>query len=367
MNKQIYIFAITFFLSYTVKGTTDSTQYYYQEAYNKIIAMLNGTEAISFKDAVFHVENAYTDNQLSYSLFDAQIKTLSQVVRKVAQANEDNFVYDYKDRLKILYHASLFHVMTDTVNFIFGTDTTVNKHLPFTYDFFDIQGKNDWTKMFVTKLLFSKEGNCHSLPYLYKILAENLELETHLALAPNHMYIKHRSEKTGMYNTELTSAAFPIDAWLMTSGYIHLNAIESGIYMQALDDKQSLALCLIDLAQGYQKKSGKTDDEFIMKCCETALQYHPNYINALLLKAEIFKSRFDKHLKANNVEHATQVFHIPEAKQLFEDYETLIVQIHQLGYRKMPEKMYLDWLLELKENQEKYLNKEIINNLNISN
>jgi hypothetical protein len=104
-----------------------------------------------------------------------------------------------------------------------------------------------------------------------------------------------------------------------------------------------------------------------MKCCETALSYYPHFVNVLLLKADLVKSRFDKHLKLNNVEHAKEVFHIPEAKALFSDYEQLIIKIHQLGYRKMPKKMYLDWLLELKEHQDKYLNKEIKNNFNSIN
>lgn len=366
MNKIYLIILFISFYGSSVKGGNDSTQIYYEQTFNRIMAMLNDSEPISFKDAVFYTENAFNDNQLNYTIYEANIKALSQMARQVAQANEKNFIYDNKDRLNILYHASIFHVMTDTVSFIFGMDSTVNYHLPFTYDFFDIEGKKDWQKMFVTKLLDTQKGNCHSLPYLYKILADNLGLETHLALAPNHIYIKHWSEKTGMYNTELTSATFPIDAWLMTSGYIHLDAIESGIYMQALDDKQALSLCLFDLGKGYQRKFGDVNN-FTMKCCESALKYYPHFINALLLKADILKSRFDEYLKQNNVQYAKEVFHIPDAKKIFDNYEQLVIQIYQLGYRKMPEKMYMDWLLELKENQEKYLNTEIINNLNITN
>jgi hypothetical protein len=32
-----------------------------------------------------------------------------------------------------------------------------------------------------------------------------------------------------------------------------------------------------------------------------------------------------------------------------------------MGYRKMPEEMYLDWLVSLKEERTKYENKEISN------
>jgi len=33
--------------------------------------------------------------------------------------------------------------------------------------------------------------------------------------------------------------------------------------------------------------------------------------------------------------------------------------IHELGYRQMPEDMYLNWLVSLKEEKDKYANKKI--------
>jgi len=54
------------------------------------------------------------------------------------------------------------------------------------------------------------------MPYLYKILADELNIPCNLAFAPNHIYIKLFSERTGWYNTELANSTFPIDA----SGYV---------------------------------------------------------------------------------------------------------------------------------------------------
>ena len=39
----------------------------------------------------------------------------------------------------------------------------------------------------------------------------------------------------------------------MASGYIHTDAIRNGVYMKALNDKESIALCLVDLAQAVIK------------------------------------------------------------------------------------------------------------------
>jgi hypothetical protein len=56
-------------------------------------------------------------------------------------------------------------------------------------------GDKDWSKMFVTTLIRTHNGNCHSLPYLYKILCEEIDSKASLSLEPNHVYIKQLDEK----------------------------------------------------------------------------------------------------------------------------------------------------------------------------
>jgi len=70
--------------------------------------------------------------------------------------------------------------------------TAINGFRPYVYDFDDFMGDKDWTKQFVTKLMRTHTGNCHSLPYLYKILCEEIGAKASLVLGPNHVYIKHR-------------------------------------------------------------------------------------------------------------------------------------------------------------------------------
>ena len=198
------------------------------------------------------------------------------------------------------------------------------------------------------------------MPYLYKILCEELGVPCYLALAPNHIYIKHRSEKGGMYNTELTSASFPIDAWLMASGYITLESIQNGVYMDALNDKQCIALCVLDLAKGYDRKYPNNDGMFIIKCCDLALEHFPKYINAMLLKAETRKKQFEKLMKERNISTPSVLRLQKDGKMLWDDMNSLYTKVHKLGYRTMPEQMYVDWLLSLKKEREKYSNKQVI-------
>lgn len=325
----------------------------YEQAFNLLEAMLNGNRKISFKKAVLNTEKAYLGNDMDTTAFHNAIFELTKRCEHFQVSN--TLLYDKRDRQIVSKWAAVFKIMTDTTynplvgNYGIG-------YRPFKYDFEDFFGDKDWSKMFVSKLLMNGSGNCHSLPFLYKILAEELGVTAHLALAPNHIYIKHQSLNSGWYNTELTSAAFPIDAWLMASGYIHLEAIQNSAYMKALNDKESIALCLIDLAEGYKRKMNAVDPDFILKCCNTALQYFPNYINALILKAETLKSKHDFFVKSNpqpNLETKAR------AKEMFMEMQSLYVSIHELGYRQMPKEMYFQWLVELKTEKEKYQNKNV--------
>ena len=182
-----------------------------------------------------------------------------------------------------------------------------------------------------------------------------------MAFAPNHIYIKSYSEKTGWYNTDLTSGTFPIDAWIMASGYVTVEAIQNGLYMDTLSTKQSVANCLVDLAQGYQHKFGKDNPDFVVKCCNTCLQYHPTNVNSMLTKAEAQKYYIQSQMKAKNVKTPQQLFADNSIKEMYEDMEQTYVKLHQLGYRRMPEEMYMQWIRMLKNEPTKYNNVKVSN------
>ena len=312
-----YLFTLIFpFLS----SAQTSVDNYYHDAYQEIHAMLKDSASLNFERAVFLTENAYLDGKLDYYFFDREITRLSKLAKTYAKAIEQRVNYSYADRDTILIWQSIFKTLTDTLILSNYKDSNIRYHIPYVYDFKEHKAQKDWSDMFVSKLLATHKGNCHSLPYLYKMIANKLSVSTHFALAPNHLYIKHHSLKTGMYNTELTSATNPIDAWYISSAHIHLDAIRNGIYMATLDEKQSISLCLLDLAKGYERKYGYTNDTFILQCLETALKYDPYSINAMLFKAELIKRKYEtsKGEKAKNV---------------FSEYENLIVHIRKLGYR----------------------------------
>ena len=326
----------------------DTIKECYESAYSELEAMLSGRQQLDFKRAVFITENAFFSNRLNYQYYLNTITTYKEICEVLYSTNHLN-AYIFQDSLNLKKNHAIYTVLKDTV--------TVNgkRFIPLQYDFESNDPKNNWSNSFVTHLLAVGKGNCHSLPYLYKILANEIGAEVYLSLAPNHLYLKHRSKRLGWYNTELTSGQFPSDAWVKASGYITLDAIRNGIYMDTLSQSQSIALCAYDLAMGYSKKTGRTLDGFILKCCDLTLKHHPQNINAMILKAETLKKNYEYYVQIKNNTMANDSF--AEMKKLY-------VTGVQLGYREMPKEMYLEWLETSVKEPDKYENKVINETLN---
>ncbi len=322
MKKKLLIFFLTIIIIINIQAQHNKN--IYDDAFYYLKDVLSGAIESDFKSSVFVTENAYFDNQLDKKIFDDYIWLYASICRGIMQSG--NILYPESDTQKATAQCAVILFMIDSIPV--NMSEGIIYHQPFAYNFDDFAGKNDWSNMFVSTLMETKKGNCHSLPILYKLIMNELGEDAYLALAPNHMYIKVNNKRVGWYNIELTNGDFPTDAWLTASGYIHLDAIKNGIYMKALTEQESVALCLIDLAQGYERKYGRGDGEFIIRCCDTALKYFPNYINAMLLKAETLTSLYKENKDEN----------------LFLQMTDLYISIHESGYRKMPESMYRNWL-----------------------
>nr|WP_321355642.1 hypothetical protein [uncultured Draconibacterium sp.] len=353
---RIFVLILSIVLVSNLKAQ-DST-YFYKQAYEVIDSMVTGNTPLDFKKAVFTVENAYFDNNLSCEKFNNEIQSLVKVIQVVKDSNPIN--YSGTDKDFVVTNASVFQVMTDSIVILLDSTNCVLS-LPFRYDFEDMWGQEDWSGMFVSKLLATRKGNCHSLPYLYKILTQEFNITSYLAFAPNHIYIKLHSKTSGWYNTELTSGTFPVDAWIMASGYVHLDAIRNGLYMDTLSLKQSVAYCFLDLAHGYQNRFGKSDPDFVIKCCNKVLEHHPVNVNAMLTRAEAQKYFIDSKLEEQGLSNPQELFSDKSIENGYAEMEQTYVRLYKLGYRRMPEEMYMEWMGLLNSDPEKYMNQKVIN------
>lgn len=312
----------------------------YQSALQKLDSLAD--KGGTFKEAVFTTENTFFKGGLDRAVFDGYIHDLVKLASTWSRYNKITH-YPFSDSLNFQTNYAIYAILKDTIR---ATDTGGTRFyfLPYTYDFSDYDGQVNWASMFVSKLVITHKGNCHSLPYLYKILADELGANCWLALAPNHIYIKNRSEKIGWYNTELTSGSFPNDGWMMASGYLPLQAVQNRIYMDTLSRVQAIALCMLDLAKGYQHRVRAADPEFIIRCCNHCLKLFPFNAQAMLLKAETLKASLPPKTSSAR-------------QQQYTEMENLYGRLYDLGYREMPAQMYQQWLRSVKAEENKYTGK----------
>lgn len=146
-----------------------------------------------------------------------------------------------------------------------------NGHRPFGYDHTDF--KNIRRKL-IADYLETRLGNCISMPILLLILADKLGLDTALALAPVHMFVRYRRDDRQVINLETTSGAQPArDIWICESRNVSDLGIETGFYMRSLSRREgvaAMALTVIEHLTGQRRY-----DEAIATS-EIVLQHAPS-------------------------------------------------------------------------------------------
>ncbi|MCB6089620.1 hypothetical protein LIS90_13565, partial [Flavobacterium psychrophilum] len=283
----------------------------------------------SIKDVNFQIENAFFENKLDKAEFDKIIKQSGEFI--IAKMKELNYDLNSNSAKNFM----LFKFFSETLQ-LKGFKT---KHLPLKYDFEDFNGDKNWSKMFVTKLLKTGKGQCHSLPLLYLTLAEEIGATAYLALAPKHSYIKFQDENKKWYNIELTNGMFTAPSFILNNGYVRSEALQNHIYMQELSKKELLAQLYSDLAMGYIAKFGY--DDFIEKIAQKALSLYPNGIVTNMLLSNFNTVRFEYAMKKlrinpNNKTELQQIRQYPETVQWLKATNEQYNKIDDLGYQDMP-------------------------------
>lgn len=345
--SKILLSTVFAFLATCCLGQSIDNKINYDLAFDELHQMLKGEKPISFKRAVFITENAYVKGLLNYDEFTFQIDALVKLSKSVAAS--DGLDYNKSDRNQVLMAGAIYKVMKDSLVFESPDKKVRMQNIPFTYDMEDFTRESDWTKMFVTKLLYEQTGNCHSLPALYKIIADEVGVKAWLGIAPNHTYIKQWSDKTGWYNTELTTGRFPFDSEIKHNSYIKTEAIAAGVYMDTLSSRETISYVITDLAQGYIRMFGNSDIATPIKWLETALVYYPDYPNAMILRAELLKKQYEQVMKEKGATQFTQLLKDPLMKKQFDEVQRAYFDVHQVGYRRMPREMYLNWLFRVRK------------------
>ncbi|MFM7021516.1 MAG: hypothetical protein ACKOXB_00950 [Flavobacteriales bacterium] len=307
---------------------------YFQSAKTEILRMLNGDTALSLKRAVFLCENAWYGSALSYKDFCQQIDQEVWTCRQVLK------YYKLSDTEDEDVHFAIHHLFHNVIT-LPKASGGVRKIYPFSYDTNDFMGDENRSNLFVSKLLKTRKGQCHSLPLLYLILSQELKAEAYLTLAPAHSYIKFPMGGQ-LYSYECTNGLPVSDDWIMASGYISPVAIRNKIYLAPQSAKETIAQCLLDLASCYQNRFGY--DDFVLNCIQKVNSDFPSNITALQHLSNYYTALFLQEAEAIHYPAISEIEWYPGLNNKYKAMLKFRNELEQKGYVRIPEEEYKKWV-----------------------
>jgi hypothetical protein len=328
--------------SVRVQTKSQQNQDYFQLGIKEIEQMLKGQKPLDFKRAVFVTENAYYDGQLNWSDYSGEVNRIKDILNQMIVAKN-------LQRYKTAGNWAIFTYISDSI--------PENNYCPYQYDFENFMSETDYESMMVSRLLKIKKGNCHALPYLYKILANEVNVEAFIATAPMHLYIRHRDEKDKWWNLEMTTGTFSRTSFIMETFNVSDAGQESGLYMKALSEKESIALCILDLLSYYEKKHKKYSDDFVRYCYNLGLKY---YTNSMLQvwKGNDMKYQLDSRMATLGLNHYQQIQDNPELMKTYLQMDSTFKYLQQIGYSTLTAAQYSEKVNEIKIEQNKLKTKK---------
>jgi len=225
------------------------------------------------------------------------------------------------------------------------------------YDFDDFMGDNDWTKMYVNKVLHTGSGQCHSLPLLYLCIAEQLHAKAYLSLAPNHSFVQYFDQVGNRFNFETTNGHLVSQAWLAGSNFVTASAIKNKTYLDTLSSRRLYVQCLADLLLSYLMKM-KHYDDFSDRLTKTILNVDPANVTALMEETNLKYLIFQRELKAAGNPIQQDYIKFPGLYNSFKEYQMWRWNVEQTGYKEMPKEMYQEWLKTLETEKRKLENQQ---------
>lgn len=307
----------------------------FDKAITEMSEMLDGQKPLSFKRAVFLTENAYKNGSLSWTKFNDEIERITEILNgMIAEKNLQGF--------KTAGNWAIFTYMSDSI--------TENNYCPYTYDYENFMGKNDFLSFTVSNLLKTHKGNCHSLPYFYKILADELNVEAFLATAPMHVFIKHKDEKGKWWNLEMTSGTFSRTSFLIESFNISDAGIMSGLYLKPLDAKESIALCILDLLSYYEKAFGIYSDKFVFTCYKKGIEYYPVSLFQIW-KLNDQKHYLDNEMAKYGLSDYAKIKQHPDLMIMYDEVKKTHKYLYEIGLSQLTPEQYEKKVMEIKNHK----------------
>jgi regulator of sirC expression with transglutaminase-like and TPR domain len=151
---------------------------------------------------------------------------------------------------------------------------------PFVYNL--EEDRNPRAKLLSVYLATGK-GNCVSMPLLFVILGQKLDIPVTITTAPAHFYVKFRGDNGQWYGIETTSGGgWAEDDWQKTQfPNMTARAIASGVYMQPLTRKETAATIAEALLEKYESQQSVEADEARVKLALLIVDHYPKNVAAM--------------------------------------------------------------------------------------
>lgn len=309
---------------------------HYRNALAEFEKMLTGKRPESVRDAIYLAENAYHENTIPSNIFEQYLNQSIGIIRKAMK--QENYPLNDEAAKKMVLHQFLTGVIEITNEHC----QVVQRTQPISYGFDDPLGLEHPRNMFVSKLIDTRKGQCNSMPLLYLMLAEALDIDAWLSFAPNHSFIKLQDSKGKWHNLEMTNGQYATDDFMMLSGLISSEAVYNGIYLDTLSKKELITHCLANMIGTYTKKYGY--DAFVLEASNLILAHAPKSVTALMYKANYqayWLGFVGHHLRLPDLEAVKQH---EFANSIMIERDKTADTIDKLGYTRMSMEQYKNWL-----------------------
>ncbi|MEK6939415.1 MAG: tetratricopeptide repeat protein [Nanoarchaeota archaeon] len=184
------------------------------------------------------------------------------------------------------------------------------------------------TRMILSEALKTKRTNCVTSSFIYKAIAETLDLPVHFSRAPAHLFIRWGLNDKGYVNWETTSVPA---CECPTQHYQRVmpiadSSIKDGVYLTGLTKTEALALPYAHIGFILQRKGD----------LHKAIKYYTKAITLYPKHAESHNNIGEAYIKLGNYEKAIAA--LTKAIELHplspESYNKRSIAYHKMGEKE---------------------------------
>lgn len=314
----------------------------YQSKFNEYLQL--NPNNFSIAKAIYLSESAWEDISATWEQFADSVtkyaNTVKQLLKREGMDSRNNTAINYGVQ-KLFQQDNLYYD---------STSRKFHKIARLEYDFNDPMGDKDWRNMFVSKLLETGKGQCHSLPLLDLCIVQELGGKAYIALAPSHSYILYFDEKGNRYNFETTNGHFISESWLMQSTGVNAGALKHGTYLDTLSSRKLYAYCLGDMLFGYVRKIGY--DDISHQMIRKILEIDESNITALVVLQWHLDITLKQAARQANIRRPEQIMSHPVVSAIYRELMAVQAKLDNIGVQSMPADVYRQWLKSMNDNSQ---------------